>query len=83
MYYLFETHSVDWDEIPPEKREWWWLVFQHPDKQTVIDWSKCYPRPYKRKLVSSSLTLKECFYPRKEIKTFSSTAKMLKAVGFQ
>jgi hypothetical protein len=83
MYYLFETHSVDWDEISPEKREWWWLVFKHSDKQTVLDWNYQYTRPYKRKLVQSSYTLKECFYPRKEIKTSSSTSKMLKAVGYK
>lgn len=83
MYYLYETHGTDCEETPSARREWWWLVYKHEDKQTVLDWNSRFKRQYKRKLIQSSSTLKECFYPRAEILLNTSTSRMLKNVGYQ
>jgi hypothetical protein len=83
MYYLFETHGYDTDELPSEKREWWWLVYQHQNKQTVLDWHNKYKRGYARKLVCTDSTIKECFYPFQEIKSNTATARILKSIGYK
>jgi hypothetical protein len=84
MYHLYAVHKMSdvWDEIPYEKREWWMLVYSDNDKQAVVDWHARYKRDYLYKIVSSDRTLKDCFYPRAEIKTRTQTAQLLKAINY-
>lgn len=84
MYHLYAVHKMSdvWDEIPYEKREWWTLVCSSSDKQTLIDWYARYKRDYTYKIVTSDRTLKDCFYPRAEIKTRTQTSQMLKAINY-
>ncbi len=82
MYYLFETHKNEHD-CQPDKHEWWWQVYSHKDKEQVLAWHKRYPRQYARKLVYANYAIKDCFYPHAEIKTTSSTAQLLKRIGFK
>jgi hypothetical protein len=84
MYYLYSIHKMSdvWDEIPYEKREWWALAQVSDDKQKLLDWHSKFKRDYAYKIVSSDRTLKDCFYPRAEIKTRTQTAQMLKALNY-
>ena len=84
MYYLYSIHKMSdvWDEIPYVKREWWILAHTSNDKQALLDWHAKYKREYPYKIVSSDRTLKDCFYPRAEIKTRTQRAQMLKALNY-
>lgn len=86
MYYLYSIHKMsdvwDEDEIPYVKREWWILARTNTDKQALLDWHAKYKRDYAYKIVSSDRNLKDCFFPRAEVKTRTQTAQMLKALNY-
>lgn len=83
MYHLYAVCYGTLDEAPESMREWWMLQFKDKDKQTVVEWFNRYKRKqYKYKLVYSTSTLKDFFYPKQEILKSTSTSKMLKQVKY-
>lgn len=85
MYHLYIVNSVSdvCDEIPHDKREWWFLEKSSTDRQELVDIAAKRKSPYwKHKLVFAEYTLSDFFYPRAEIKRRTNAAKMLKAVGY-
>lgn len=85
MFYLYSVHKIadSWDEVPHEKREWWFLAKTASDKQRLLHWHAKYKRNYPYKIVSSHRNLKDSFYPRAEIKRRTQTAQMLKAINYE
>jgi hypothetical protein len=86
MFYLFAINTLSdvWDEVPYEKREWWLLIKANDNKQELLAWHNKNKSKsnYSYKIVTTSRSIKDCFYPRKEIKTRSQTAQMLKAINY-
>jgi hypothetical protein len=84
VYYLYAINKMSdiWDEIPYEKREWWFLAYSNADKQAVLDWHSKFKRDYSYKIICSPRSLKDCFYPRGEIKKRTQTAQMLKSLNY-
>lgn len=85
MYHLFVVVTMDdvWDEIPYEKREWWFLEKRSADREELVALASRRKSVYtSHKLVRADYTVSDCFYPRAEIKRRTNTAKMLKAVGY-
>lgn len=85
MYHLYIVNSRDdtWDEIPYDKREWWFLEKSSADRQELVDLAAGRKSVYwKHKLVYAEYSLSDFFFPRAEIKRRTNTAKMLKSVGY-
>ena len=79
MYFLYATGRDEDEDVPPEKREWWYLRFKHESKEEVLQWHQTYKREGIRyKLLCTDRNLKDCFYPHKEKKTNTATGKMLR-----
>jgi len=85
MFYRYSIHKMSdiFDEIPYEKREWWVLASKHASKEEALEWHEAHKHEgYSYKLVSSNRTLKDCFYPRAEVKKRTQTAQLLKSLNY-
>ncbi len=83
MFYLYSVHrELVADECPVDMREWWFLRNSAQDREQLVNWRKLYGGDFEFKLVKTDISIKDFFYPIRELKTKSNTSRVLKSIGY-